>query len=193
MASNELARLRADFLSIMESARGPRPISGGWYKAKKTPSGQHINGASHSIYRIHPHPPSLFRFQLISFQPRWLRNWTEDEPNSYHLLANHRGGGGGWSRHYTPRSDGFELHALQRSTYRNYSRLGISARVCVCRARFGLRILGFPTSGSTIQAITSFPGQEFWPSNDLWRDIFGWSSIFFIYFLGIFRLLYRRG
>lgn len=130
MASNELARLRADFLSIMESARGPRPISGGWYKAKKTPSGQHINGASHSIYRIHPHPPSLFRFQLISFQPRWLRNWTEDEPNSYHLLANHRGGGGVVQA----------LHPSQRwlratrATTINVSKLLTSwhQRACVC-------------------------------------------------------------
>lgn len=161
MASNELARLRADFLSIMESARGPRPISGGWYKAKKTPSGQHINGASHSIYRIHPHPPPPFS---VSNSSRSSLGGSETElkmsqTHTISWLTTEEGGG--WSRHYTPRSDGFELHALQRSTYRNYSRLGISARVCVCRARFGLRLLGFPISGSTIQAITSFPGQEF--------------------------------
>lgn len=131
MASNELARLRADFLSIMESARGPRPISGGWYKAKKTPSGQHINGASHSIYRIHPHPSPF----SVSNSSRSSLGGSETElkmsqTHTISWLTTEEGGEGG---------PGTTPLAAMASSYTRYNdqRIEIthvlaSARVCVC-------------------------------------------------------------
>lgn len=130
MASNELARLRADFLSIMESARGPRPISGGWYKAKKTPSGQHINGASHSIYRIHPHPPPF----SVSNSSRSSLGGSETElkmsqTHTISWLTTEEGGGVVQALHPSQRW----LRATRATTI-NVSKLLTSwhQRVCVC-------------------------------------------------------------
>lgn len=153
----------------------------GWYKAKKTGVGATYNGASHSIYRILP--PTLFRFQLISFQPRWLRNWTEDEPNSYHLLANREQGGGrsGPVALHSQRWLRATQHVLRRSRhrstmYRNYLLASYVWRQCVrAHARVRRRraryidlerdrldwpsTLDSPTCARTIQPITSFPGE----------------------------------
>lgn len=130
MASNELARLRADFLSIMESARGPRPISGGWYKAKKTPSGQHINGASHSIYRIHPHPSPF----SVSNSSRSSLGGSETElkmsqTHTISWLTTEEGGGVVQALHPSQRW----LRATRATTI-NVSKLLTSwhQRACVC-------------------------------------------------------------
>lgn len=95
IASNELwlgtLRWLLVYNGICAQGGGPRPISGDGIKQRKPGQGQHITGRVIQFTGIPSPSHDCFSVSNSSrsVQPRWLRNWTEDEPNSYRLLANH--------------------------------------------------------------------------------------------------------
>lgn len=131
MASNELARLVRRLLVYNGICARATANFWGWYKAKKTQSGQHITGRVIQFTGSSLPPFSVSNSSRSSPGGSW--NWTEDEPNSYHLLANHEEGGG-WSRHYTTPSQRW-LRATRATTFSppmNDERIETTYGACVC-------------------------------------------------------------
>lgn len=100
--------LRADFLSIMESARGPRPISEDGIKQRKPGSGRRITGRVIQ-FTGSSHPPFS-----VSNSSRSSLGGSETElkmsqTHTISWLTASRVGRGVVQWRYT-RSDGFELH-----------------------------------------------------------------------------------
>lgn len=167
MASNELARLVRRLLVYNGICARATANFWGWYKAKKTQSGQHITG------RVIQFTGSSLPPFSVSNSSRSSLGGSETElkmsqTRTISWLTTRRGEGGPGST-LLPRSDGFELHVLQRSRHRwtmSVSKLltaRVYARACACvldleRSTWP-STLGFPTSGRTIQAITSFPAE----------------------------------